>query len=39
MSDSIRAADVALAAITSGSRLPSEERTLAITYEEINIYQ
>lgn len=32
MSDNIRAADVALAAITSGSCFPSEERTLAVTY-------
>ena len=31
ISDSIRATDVALAAITSGSCCPSEERTLAVT--------
>jgi hypothetical protein len=33
ISDNIRAADVALAAITSGSCFPSEESTFAITYE------
>ena len=37
ISDNIRAADVALAAITSGSCVPSEESTLAITYESGNI--
>lgn len=36
ISDSIRAADDALAAITSGSCFPSEESTLAITYELVN---
>lgn len=34
ISDIIRAADAALAAITSGSCFPSEERTLAITYTD-----
>ena len=33
ISDNIRAADVALAASTSGSCFPSDERTLAVTYE------
>lgn len=33
ISESIRAADVALAAITSGSCLPSDERTFADTYK------
>lgn len=33
ISDNIRAADAALAAITSGSWFPSEERTLANTLE------
>jgi hypothetical protein len=37
ISDNIRAADVALTAITSGSCFPSEESTLAITYESCNI--
>lgn len=37
ISDNIRAADVALAAITSGSCFPSEESTLASTYESGNI--
>lgn len=36
ISDNIRAADVALAASISGSCFPSEERTLAITYETSN---
>jgi len=31
ISDNIKAADVALAANTSGSCFPSEERTLAVT--------
>lgn len=34
ISDNIRAADVALAAITSGSCFPSDERTLAITLNQ-----
>lgn len=34
ISDNISAAEVALAAITSGSCFPSEESTLAITYKQ-----
>ena len=37
ISDNISAADVAFAAITSGSCVPSEESTLEITYESGNI--